>query len=144
MHTDRVRFSVEWLVPVSQARSITLALQAVANATRPVAGCLGCLVSTDFQHSGSVKYVEEWTGEDELRRRAFGVSFSSLARLIEDVSRPPRIECTRGNGDGLQALTREMRDAVRRHRDRQLVEEHAELLSRRHRTPSRTRAVQTH
>lgn len=143
MQTDRVRFTVEWLVPVSQARSITLALQAVANATRPVTGCLGCLVSTDFQHSGSVKYVEEWTGEDELRRRAFGGTFAPLARLIEDVSRPPRIECTRGNGDGLRALTRDMRDAVRHHRDRQMVDDHADSL-RRHRPLTKTRTVQTH
>ena len=144
MQTDRVRLTVEWLVPVSQARSITLALQVVADATRPVAGCLGCLVSTDFQHTGNVRYVEEWTGEEELRRRAFGAGFASLARLIEDVSRAPRIECTRGNGDGLQALTSAMRDAVRQHRQRQLVDESSELLSPPDRRFTRTRIVQTH
>jgi quinol monooxygenase YgiN len=144
MNTDRVRFTVEWLVPVSQARSITLALQAVANATRSDAGCLGCLVSTDFLHSGHVRYVEDWTSADELRQRAQARSFAPLARLVEDASRPPRIECTRANGDDIRALTRELRDAVRNYGERQLADDRAEFLHRRHKPSMRTRTVQTH
>jgi quinol monooxygenase YgiN len=144
MNTDRVRFTVEWLVPVSQARSITLALQAVANATRSDAGCLGCLVSTDFQHAGHVRYVEDWTSADELRLRAHARSFAPLARLIEDASRPPRIECTRANGDDIRLLTRELRDAARDYSERQLADDRAEFLHRRHKPSLRTRSIQTH
>jgi len=144
MNTDCVRFTVEWLVPVSQARSITLALQAVANATRSSAGCLGCLVSTDFQHSGHVRYVEDWTSAEQLRQRARARSFAPLARLIEDASRAPRIECTRPSGENIRALTRELRDAVRDHGERQRADDRAEFLHRRDRPTVRTRTLQTH
>lgn len=143
MHTERVRFSVEWLVPMSQARSITLALQAVANATRSDAGCVSCLVSTDFQHAGNVRYTEEWATEEALRQRTHARSFVPLARLIRDVSRSPRIACTR-NGDDVLRLTKDIREAARSNADRQLLEDRADTLFRHHARTSGTRAATTH
>ena len=87
-----VRMSVEWLVPVAQARSIALALHGLASSTRLNARCLGCTLSTDFEHHGRVSYVEEWESQDDFYQRLEAPGFTQLATLIEDASRKPRIE----------------------------------------------------
>ena len=117
MVTSSVRMTVEWLVPVAQARSITLALHALAASTRPNQGCLGCAVSTDFEHQGRVSYVEEWASEDDLRRRLDAPSFNQLATLMEDVSRPPRIEFALGDLQRRADFVREIRTAVKEYRE---------------------------
>ena len=109
--------TVEWLVPVAQARSISLALHALAASTRSNHGCLGCAVSTDFEHQGRVSYVEEWASEDDLRHRLDAPSFSQLATLIEDVSRPPRIEFQLGDLQRRADFVRELRTAVKEYRE---------------------------
>jgi quinol monooxygenase YgiN len=117
MTAGSVRMTVEWLVPVAQARSITLALHALASATRPHQGCLGCAVSTDFAHQGRVSYVEEWATGEDLQRRLTAPSFIQLATLIEDVSRPPRIELTVPDLQYRAGFIRDVRNAVKQYRD---------------------------
>ena len=87
-----VRMSVEWLVPVAQARSIGLALHGLASTARLTPGCVSCTLSTDFEHHGRVSYTEEWESSDAFYLRLEAPGFTQLATLIEDVSRKPRIE----------------------------------------------------
>ena len=84
--------SVEWLVPVAQARSIGLALHSLASSTRLIPGCAGCTISTDFEHHGRISYTEEWESQEDFLRRLDAPGFTQLATLVEDVSRKPRIE----------------------------------------------------
>ena len=84
--------SVEWLVPVAQARSIALALHGLASSTRVNPRCLGCTLSTDFEHHGRVSYIEDWESPDDFYQRLDAPGFTQLATLIEDVSRKPRID----------------------------------------------------
>lgn len=90
--------TVEWHVPVAQTRSMSMALHAVGADIRPSAGCLRCAICTDLEQVGIVRYVEDWNSEHDLRRRLVADNFLPLARLIEDVSRPPRIEFTLASG----------------------------------------------
>jgi quinol monooxygenase YgiN len=100
--------TVEWLVPVAQARSIALALHGLASTTRLSPGCLGCSLSTDFESQGRVSYIEDWGTADDFHHHLDTPAFAHLATLIEDVSRKPRIEFPaadlRQRADLLQAV----------------------------------------
>jgi len=86
--------TIEWLVPLGQMRPITVALHSLAADTRTTRGCVGCSVSTDIASRGTVRYVEEWQTEADLRRRLRSETFSQLVALIEEAVQPPRIEFT--------------------------------------------------
>ncbi len=92
MLSTRVRMTIEWLVPLGQARPITMALHSIAADTRTERGCVGCSVSTDMGKRGTVRYVEDWQTEADLRRRLRADTFADLASLIEEASQPPKIE----------------------------------------------------
>jgi quinol monooxygenase YgiN len=75
----RVRMTVEWFVPLGQARPITQALHTMMVDTRRSHGCIGCSLSTGIRDQGIVRYTEEWESEEDLRRRLEGSSFSNLS-----------------------------------------------------------------
>ncbi len=93
---------------------MTMALHSVASAIRPTPGCLRCAVCTDIDQGGTVRYVEDWDSEDALRRRLVSANFEPLSMLIEDVSRPPRIEFTLAGGYRRADFLDEVRHAVTR------------------------------
>ncbi len=114
MNTAPVRMTVEWLIPVAQTRSMTMVLHSVAAAIRATPGCLRCAVCTDIDHGGTVRYVEDWDSEEGLRRRLVSENFAPVSRLIEDASRPPRIEFTLAGGYRRADFLDEVRHAVTR------------------------------
>ena len=93
-----VRMTMEWFVPLGQSRPITIALHSVAAETRATPGCIGCSVATDISKRATVRYVEEWLTEDDLRGRMQSDTFSDLITLIEDATQPPRIEFELAHG----------------------------------------------
>jgi len=84
--------TIEWFVPLGQSRPITIALHSVAAETRAAPGCVGCSVATDIGKRATVRYVEEWLTEADLRERMRSDTFDHLVTLIEDATQPPRIE----------------------------------------------------
>jgi quinol monooxygenase YgiN len=92
MLSTGVRMTIEWHMPLGQTRPITMALHSLAADTRTTRGCIGCSVSTDIGKRGTVRYVEEWQTEDDLKRRVQSDTFSQLVTLIDDATQPPRIE----------------------------------------------------
>ena len=93
MLATSVRMTIEWwLVPLGQLRPITIALHSVAAETRTTRGCLGCSVASDIGVRGTVRYIEEWLTEDDLRQRVGSDTFIHLVTLMEDTAQPPRIE----------------------------------------------------
>jgi quinol monooxygenase YgiN len=92
MLATSIRMTIEWLVPLGQLRPITIALHSVAAETRTTRGCLGCSVASDIGTRGTVRYVEEWLTEDDLRQRVGSDTFIPLVTLMEDTTQPPRIE----------------------------------------------------
>lgn len=87
-----VRMIVEWFVPLGQARPITNALNSLMVDTRATRGCVGCFISTGIKDQGTVRYIEEWQTEEDLRRRLESSAFSGLTALIEGAAELPRIE----------------------------------------------------
>lgn len=84
--------TIEWIVPLGQIRPITNALHSVAADVRPQPGCVSCSVSTDIGNRGVVRYVEEWSTEEDLKHRLRSESFIQVVTLMEDTTQPPRIE----------------------------------------------------
>ena len=90
--------TVEWLVPLGQARPITMALHSLSADTRTARGCTGSSVSTALTHGVFVRYVEDWQTEDDLRVHLRSVTFRRLIALIDNAIEPPRIEFTLPGG----------------------------------------------
>ena len=88
----RVRMTVEWFVPLGQARPITQALHTMMVDMRRSHGCIGCSLSTGIRDQGTVRYMEEWESEEDLRHRLEAGSFSNLAALIDEATEPPLVE----------------------------------------------------
>jgi len=98
MATTTVRMTVEWLVPAGQARSIALALHSLSADLRDTPGCMRCSVSTDLTTRGSVRYLEEWESEADLRTRVGSEAFLRLAALLEASELAPSLEFTLPDG----------------------------------------------
>src|SRR3954470_6794792 len=94
MYSSCVRMMIEWFVPLGQTRPITMALHTIAADTRTRHGCVGCSVATDIGNRGTIRYMEEWLTEEDLRQRLLSDTFTQLVTLMEDASQPPRIEFT--------------------------------------------------
>lgn len=84
--------TIEWVVPLGQARPITAALHSVAVDVRSLPGCVSCSVSTDIGARAVVRYVEEWSSEDDLKSRLRSDAFMHVITLMDDAAQPPRIE----------------------------------------------------
>ena len=89
--SSHARMSIEWLVTPGQARPITTALQLLAADTRTARGCTSCSMSTELTSGVTVRYVEEWETEDDLRHHLRSDIFRRLAPLIEDAQRTPSV-----------------------------------------------------
>ena len=109
----RIRMTVEWSVPLGQARTITIALHTVMADARSTHGCLGCFVSTGFKEQGTMRYVEEWQTEEDLRRRLASSGFIGLATLIDDATTPPHVEFALPGGTRGLDFVEEVRFAPR-------------------------------
>jgi quinol monooxygenase YgiN len=92
MLTTRAKMTVEWVVPLGQIASITSAVHSLATETRAAPGCLGCSVSTVLGGHGTVRYVEEWRTEADLRRQLQSETFTQLAGLLEVGIEPPLVQ----------------------------------------------------
>ncbi|HXI31640.1 MAG TPA: antibiotic biosynthesis monooxygenase [Vicinamibacterales bacterium] len=92
MTAVRVSMTIQWLVPVGRARSMTEALHSLMATTRAEPGCIGCSVSADVGDKGKIRYSEEWQTEDALQRQFQTDRFRSLVALVEDATEPPVVE----------------------------------------------------
>jgi quinol monooxygenase YgiN len=84
--------TIQWLVPVGKARSMTEALHLLMASTRGEPGCIGCSVSADVGEKGKIRYSEEWQSEDALQRQFETDRFKSLVALVENATEPPVVE----------------------------------------------------
>jgi quinol monooxygenase YgiN len=87
-----VRMVAEWSLPIGQVRAVTVALHSLVAEVRSEHGWLGCSVSADMTSLATVRYVEEWRTEDDLRRRLQSDAFFHFVALIEGSTEPPRVE----------------------------------------------------
>jgi quinol monooxygenase YgiN len=67
------------------AADVSDALRFLALRTRHEPGCLDCSVSAT---ADSIRYVEEWAGEAEMRQRVRSDKFTALLSVIEAADDP--------------------------------------------------------
>jgi quinol monooxygenase YgiN len=84
--------TIEWLVPVGKARSMTEALHLLVASTRTEPGCIGCSVAADIGEKGRIRYSEEWSTEDALQRQFQTDRFRRLIALVETATEAPIVE----------------------------------------------------
>jgi quinol monooxygenase YgiN len=111
MSFTHVRMTLEWLVPIGQTRSITMALHSLASDVRANPGCMSCSVSTELANRGVVRYVEEWETEEDLRLRVGADTFAPLIALLDEAAHPPRVEFALARGTRGFEFAEEVRGA---------------------------------
>ena len=84
--------TIEWLVPVGKARSMTEALHLLVASTRTEPGFVGCSVAADLGEKGRIRYSEEWLTEDALQRQFQTDRFRRLIALVENATEAPIVE----------------------------------------------------
>jgi quinol monooxygenase YgiN len=106
--------TLRFRVPVAQTLPISEALHSLATGIRSWPGCRSCLISTKIADHGTVRYVEKWDKEDDLRRRLFADTFLHLISLIEteDAIQPPEIEFILANGTRGFDFVKEVREVM--------------------------------
>jgi quinol monooxygenase YgiN len=74
------------LTPASAAaaRDLVDALRLIASRTRLEPGCIGCSLS----NHDTVRYVEEWSTEADMRRRVRSEAFTSVLAIVESAVDP--------------------------------------------------------
>jgi quinol monooxygenase YgiN len=103
--------TIEWIVPVGKARSMSEALHVLMVSTRTEPGCLACSVSADLADRGTIRYSEEWQTEDALKRQFQTDRFRRLIALVENATEAPIVEfLLPGGSRGLEYV----QDVVRR------------------------------
>jgi quinol monooxygenase YgiN len=86
--------TVNWRIPAGEARPLAASLQTLMVSTRNQPGCTGCSLSTEMSTQAAVRYVEEWSTEDDLRQQIRSERFAALAELLEHSSEQPTVEFT--------------------------------------------------
>jgi quinol monooxygenase YgiN len=85
-----VRLTVALSAPSARsAQDLLDALRFVVLGTRVESGCLGCSAWTD--PDSTVRYVEHWATEADMRRRVRSDSFTALLSIVES-GREPRVQ----------------------------------------------------
>ena len=81
-HGGMVRLSVTLTAAsVRGADDLVEGLQFIARGTRLDHGCLGCSVWSE--PDSTVRYVEDWATEADVRRRVLSDQFTSLLTIVE-------------------------------------------------------------
>ena len=92
MLSTSVRLTVEWFVPLGEATAIAAALHSLMVTVRGERGCLRSSLSTDVGERVTLRYIQHWQSEEDLKRHLQSGAFASLAGLVEGATDPPRIE----------------------------------------------------
>jgi quinol monooxygenase YgiN len=85
-----VRLTVTLSASANDAKELVKAFRFLMMSTRPERGCLGCSVWTE--PDSSVHYAEEWSTEEDMRRRVGSDGFTSVLELLESVREPPHVQ----------------------------------------------------
>ena len=90
MSKRMVRLTVKLTASANRVQDLVAAFRFLTVSTRLDQGCLGCSVWSE--PDSSVHYVEEWSTEEDIRRRVGSDRFTSVLALLEAVREPPRVQ----------------------------------------------------
>jgi quinol monooxygenase YgiN len=85
-----VRLTVTLRPSTRSAQDLVDAFRFLMVGTRLDPGCVGCWVWTE--PDASVHYVEEWSTEEDIRRRVGSERFTSVLALLESVREAPKVQ----------------------------------------------------
>ena len=88
----KIGMKLRWLVTPHELGAMTFALNAIMVAAREQPGHVSCRLSTDVGPRVALEYVEEWRGEDDLKRQLRSNRFAHIAELIERGLEEPQVE----------------------------------------------------
>jgi quinol monooxygenase YgiN len=105
-------------IPTSSGESWRLveALRSLMAPTRPDNGCIACELALSSRSDDplSIRYFEEWSSEEELRRRVRSDRFLHLVALMEEAIAPPQLTFALAGGiRGLDYVAETRRDLIR-------------------------------
>ena len=90
MSTGMVRLTVTLSASANDAKELVDAFRFLMVSTRLDRRCLGCSVWTE--PDSSVHYVEEWSTEEDMRRRVGSDRFTSVLGLLESAREAPHVK----------------------------------------------------
>ena len=90
MSRRMVRLTVMLTTSANRVQDLVAAFRYLMVSTRLDQGCVGCSVWSE--PDSSVHYVEEWSSEEDIRRRVGSDSFTSVLALLESVREPPHVQ----------------------------------------------------
>jgi quinol monooxygenase YgiN len=92
------------------------ALRSLMEPTRAEHGCIGCelALSTESDDPPRIRYFEDWSSEEELRKRVRSDRFLRLIAVMEEALSPPEITFElAGRTRGLDYVFEARRDLTR-------------------------------
>ena len=92
------------------------ALRTLMEPTRGDIGCIGCelALSTESHASPQIRYVEEWSSEEDLRNRVRSDRFLRLVAVMEEARTAPQLTFALASGTrGLDYVAEVRRDLIR-------------------------------
>ena len=90
MSRRMVRLTVMLTASANRVQDLVAAFRFLMVSTRLDQGCLACSVWSE--PDSSVHYVEEWSSEEDIRRRVGSDSFASVLALLESVREPHHVQ----------------------------------------------------
>ena len=90
MSERMVRLTVTLTASANRAQDLVASFRFLMVSTRLDQGCLSCSVWSE--PDSSVHYVEEWSTEEDIRRRVGSDSFTSVLERLESVREPPHVQ----------------------------------------------------
>ena len=90
MSRRMVRLTVMLNASANRVQDLVAAFRYLMVSTRLDQGCIACSVWSE--PDSSVHYVEEWSSEEDIRRRVGSDSFTSVLALLESVREPPHVQ----------------------------------------------------
>jgi quinol monooxygenase YgiN len=88
-----VRLTITLTAAPGESRRLLEALNSLAAPTTQGHGCFGCRlsVSSEAGNPSSIRYVEDWSSEEDLRQEVGSDRFPRLLAVMEEALVPPQI-----------------------------------------------------
>jgi quinol monooxygenase YgiN len=112
-----IRLTLTMTTSLGESWRLVEALRSVMEPTRPDNGCVACelALSSKSDDPPGIRYVEDWSSEEELRKRVRSDRFLRLVAVMEEAMYPPELTFELVSGTrGLDYVEEARRDLAAR------------------------------
>ena len=113
---DVIRLTLTIATSPGESQRLVEALRSLMEPTRVEGGCTGCelALSAESDDPPHIRYVEDWSSEEELRTRVRSNRFLRLVAVMEEARSAPQLTFTLASGTrGLDYVAEVRRDLTR-------------------------------